>query len=67
MSVIAPAGASRCRPAPSGADARLLVSAISRRGALSRPRAVASTLPDALPFYHRVSISGELQFIITST
>ena len=52
---------------PAGADTRRLVSAISRRDFLLRPRAVGSILFRAMPFYHRVYCPGELQFITTST
>ncbi len=50
-----------------GADTRFLVSAISRRDGLFPPRTVASLLPCAMPFYHRVYSPGELQFITTTT
>ena len=39
----------------------------SRRDVLFRPRAVASILSCAMPFYHRVYSPAELQFITTST
>ena len=48
------------------ADTRFLVSAISRRDGLFPPRTVASLLPCAMPFYHRVYSPGELQFITTT-
>ena len=60
---------SECKPdhPRAGADSRFLVSAISRRDILFRPRAVESILFCAMPFYHRVYSPGELQFITTST
>ena len=48
------------------AQAHVIWSLRSQRDVLFRPRIVASILSCALPFYHRIYSSGQLQFVTNS-